>query len=79
MTVARNVIELIGKTPMVRLNRLAGSDLAEVLVKLESFNPGGSVKDRIAMSRILIAEKEGKLTAGATILEPRLCLGNKFN
>lgn len=70
MTVARDVIELIGKTPMVRLNRLAGPDLAEVLVKLESFNPGGSVKDRIAMSMILTAEKEGKLTAGATILEP---------
>lgn len=70
MTIARDVVELIGKTPMVRLNRLAGTKMAEVLVKLESYNPGGSVKDRIAMSMIQAAEKEGKLAPGATILEP---------
>jgi cysteine synthase A len=70
MNIARDVVELIGKTPMVRLNKLAGPELAEVVVKLESFNPGGSVKDRIAMSMILEAEKAGKLKPGDTILEP---------
>ncbi|MBS3947387.1 MAG: cysteine synthase A [Dethiobacter sp.] len=70
MKVASNVLELIGATPMVRLNKLTGPLDAEVLVKLESFNPGGSVKDRIAMSMILSAEKEGRLQPGDTILEP---------
>ncbi|MBS3899126.1 MAG: cysteine synthase A [Dethiobacter sp.] len=70
MTIARDVVELIGKTPMVRLNRLTDARMAEVVAKLESFNPGGSVKDRIAKSMIMAAEKEGKLTPGATILEP---------
>lgn len=70
MRVARDVIDLIGNTPLVRLNKIAGPEAAEVLVKLESYNPGGSVKDRIAMSMIINAEKEGKLTPGATILEP---------
>jgi len=70
LKVASNVLELIGATPMVRLNKLTGPLDAEVLVKLESFNPGGSVKDRIAMSMILSAEKEGRLQPGDTILEP---------
>lgn len=70
MKVASNVLELIGATPMVRLNKQTGPLDAEVLVKLESFNPGGSVKDRIAMSMILSAEKEGRLQPGDTILEP---------
>lgn len=70
MTIARDVVELIGRTPMVRLNKLASPEMAQVVVKMESFNPGGSVKDRIAMSMILEAEKTGKLRAGATILEP---------
>ena len=65
-----SVIDLIGRTPVVRLNRLVKSDSAEVLVKLESFNPGGSVKDRIALSMIEAAEREGKLKPGATIVEP---------
>ncbi|MCR3923467.1 MAG: cysteine synthase A [Firmicutes bacterium] len=70
MKIAQSVVELIGQTPMVRLVKLAGPNLAEVVVKLESFNPGGSVKDRIAMNMILTAEREGKLKPGATILEP---------
>ncbi|NLH13693.1 MAG: cysteine synthase A [Firmicutes bacterium] len=65
-----SVIDLIGRTLVVRLNRLVKSDSAEVLVKLESFNPGGSVKDRIALSMIEAAEREGKLKPGATIVEP---------
>lgn len=70
MKTAGSVIELIGATPMVRLNKLTGPASAEVLVKLESFNPGGSVKDRIAMSMVLAAEKDGRLKPGSTILEP---------
>lgn len=70
MKIAQNVMELVGRTPMVRLNRLVKPQMAEVVLKLESFNPGGSVKDRIAMSMILAAEKEGKLKPGDTIVEP---------
>lgn len=69
MRVAENIAELIGQTPMVRLNRLI-SDGAEVWVKLEFFNPGASVKDRIALSMIVEAEKEGRLKPGDTIVEP---------
>lgn len=65
-----SISELIGKTPIVKLNRLVPEDSAEVYVKLEFFNPGGSVKDRIALSMIEKAEREGKLTPGDTIIEP---------
>ena len=70
MKFAQDIVELIGSTPMVRLNKLASPDMAEIAVKLESFNPGGSVKDRIAASMIVTAEQEGKLKPGDTILEP---------
>jgi cysteine synthase A len=65
-----SISELIGKTPIVKLNRLVPEDSAEVYVKLEFFNPGGSVKDRIALSMIEKAEREGKLSPGDTIIEP---------
>ncbi|MBN2908388.1 cysteine synthase A [Polycladomyces sp. WAk] len=65
-----NITDLIGKTPLVRLNRLPSPDDAEVYVKLEKFNPGGSVKDRTAYSMIRAAEEAGKLKPGATIVEP---------
>lgn len=65
-----NIYETIGSTPMVKLNKLASEDMAEVLVKLEFFNPGGSVKDRIALSMIEAAEREGLLKEGQTIIEP---------
>lgn len=65
-----NIYETIGKTPLVKLNRLVNEEMAEVLVKLEYFNPGGSVKDRIALSMIETAENEGLLTKGQTIIEP---------
>ncbi len=68
--VAKNVSELIGQTPMVKLNRIVESDMAEVLAKLEYFNPGGSVKDRICFSMIEDAEKKGLLKKGYTIIEP---------
>ncbi|RXT13611.1 cysteine synthase A [Ammoniphilus sp. CFH 90114] len=70
MRVVQNMSELIGLTPMVRLNRLTGPEDAEVLVKLEKFNPSGSVKDRAAFNMIIEAEKAGLLTAGSTIIEP---------
>jgi cysteine synthase A len=65
-----NVLELIGNTPLVRLNHLPHADCAEVLAKLESANPGGSIKDRIALSMILDAEQRGLIQKGATIVEP---------
>ncbi len=70
MRIAGSVTELIGQTPLVKLNRLAGEASATVCVKLESFNPGGSVKDRIALSMINRAEEEGLLKPGSTIVEP---------
>ncbi len=68
--VADSVAELIGNTPILRLNKVVTKDMAEVLVKLESANPGGSVKDRIALSLIEAAEASGKLKPGGTIIEP---------
>ncbi len=65
----QNVMELIGATPLVKLNKLV-RDGAEVYAKLESFNPGGSVKDRIAVSMVEDAEKRGLIEQGATIIEP---------
>lgn len=70
--VHKNITELIGNTPLIELNRMvADRNLnARVLVKVEAFNPGGSAKDRIALAMIDAAEKAGKLTPGATIIEP---------
>ena len=70
-----NILELIGGTPLVRLRRLpeqlAGPDAAEVWVKCEQFNPGGSVKDRIALAMIEAAEKDGRIKPGqSVIVEP---------
>jgi cysteine synthase len=70
VSVARSPIELIGHTPVVRLNRLPGKDDAEVWAKLENFNPGGSVKDRICLAMIEQAERTGRIKPGATIVEP---------
>ncbi len=71
MKIANNITELIGNTPLVRLNRLVNLETdAEVLVKLEFFNPGSSVKDRIALSMIEDAEEKGILKEGMTICEP---------
>ncbi|PTM59245.1 cysteine synthase A [Desmospora activa] len=64
------VTDLVGSTPVVRINRLTGPEDATVYVKLEYFNPGGSVKDRTALSMIEAAEQAGKLKPGATIVEP---------
>jgi cysteine synthase A len=69
--IASNILELIGHTPLVRLNRLPAQGSAEVLVKLESFNPMWSVKDRIGAAMINAAERDGKITPGqSVIVEP---------
>ena len=65
----RNITELIGRTPLVEISGLEGQK-ARIAVKVESFNPGGSVKDRIALSMIEDAEARGVLAPGATIIEP---------
>ena len=65
-----NICQIIGKTPIVRLNRVPKDGWAEMLVKLEFFNPGGSVKDRIGLSMIEAAERDGRLKPGGTIIEP---------
>lgn len=67
---ARSVLDLIGSTPVVRLRSLPGKNDAEIWAKMESFNPGGSVKDRICLNMIETAERQGKLKPGATIVEP---------
>ncbi len=69
-TIAGSVLELIGNTPLVRLGRIVPEGSAEVLGKLESLNPAGSVKDRIALSMIEAAEAEGLIKPGDTIVEP---------
>src|SRR5690625_4812304 len=70
MKVAQNISELIGKTPIVRFNNGADENSAGIYLKLEFMNPGSSVKDRIALSMIEAAEKEGILEKGDTIIEP---------
>ncbi len=69
-TVAQTPLDLIGNTPVVRLNRLVGPEDAGVWGKLENANPGGSVKDRICLSMIEAAERDGRLKPGDTIIEP---------
>ena len=64
------VTELIGNTPVVRIQRMTGENEAAIWAKLESFNPGGSVKDRISLSMIEAAERDGLLKEGGTIVEP---------
>lgn len=68
--VVQNITELIGDTPAVKLRRLAGEQDADVYVKLEYFNPSGSVKDRAAYNLIAQAEQDGLLKPGSTIIEP---------
>jgi cysteine synthase len=66
----KDVTELIGRTPLVRLNRMSPEGGATIYAKVESFNPGGSVKDRICLSMINEAERQGRIKQGSTIVEP---------
>lgn len=68
--VGNTVADLVGKTPLVKLNRMGNPDSADIYLKLEYFNPGSSVKDRIALAMIEAAEKTGDLKEGSTIIEP---------
>ncbi|MFY4777249.1 cysteine synthase A [Metabacillus sp. RGM 3146] len=68
--VANSIHELVGETPILKLNRLVEDDSADVYLKLEFMNPGSSVKDRIAVAMIEAAEKDGSLKPGNTIIEP---------
>lgn len=66
-----SMIELIGRTPLVRLERIVGDDSAQVWAKCEQYNPGGSVKDRVALALIESAERDGTITPGkSTVIEP---------
>lgn len=65
-----NIIETIGNTPLVKINKIAGDSKAIILAKIESFNPLSSVKDRIGIAMIEEAEKEGKINKDTVIIEP---------
>jgi cystathionine beta-synthase len=69
MKIYNNILETIGHTPMVKINQITKDIPATVLAKVETFNPGNSIKDRMALKMIEVAEREGKLKPGATIIE----------
>src|SRR6201988_3302922 len=69
MDVKNNILETIGNTPLIKLNKIAKDIPATILAKVDYFNPGNSIKDRMAIKMIEVAEKEGKLKPGGTIIE----------
>lgn len=69
MHIKNNILETIGNTPLIRLNKLTRELPCEVLAKVDYFNPGNSIKDRMALKMVEVAEKEGKLKPGGTIIE----------
>ena len=68
MKIAKNLTDLIGNTPTIRLNTLPGKDDAAIFAKLEAYNPGGSIKDRISYAMVVDAEERGILRKGDTIV-----------
>jgi len=70
MTTAHDITQLVGNTQLVKLNKLVTADSADVFLKIEASNPGGSIKDRIGLAMVIAAEKSGELQEGGTIIEP---------
>ncbi|MGB2968792.1 MAG: pyridoxal-phosphate dependent enzyme, partial [Candidatus Nanopelagicales bacterium] len=70
MRIANDITELIGNTPLVRINRIAGDNSAQVLAKLEFFNPASSVKDRIGLAMIDAAQEAGLIGPDTVVVEP---------
>ena len=68
MKIAENILGLIGNTPLVKINKLNSNGYADVVAKVESFNPAGSIKDRPALNMIEEAERQGLLTPGAVVI-----------
>src|SRR4051794_16593239 len=68
--IRESILEAIGDTPLVRLGRIGAGLRPQLVAKVESLNPGGSIKDRVAVSLIEAAERDGRLQAGGTIVEP---------
>ncbi len=68
--IASSILDLIGNTPIVDISELSPNPKASIFIKLEGQNPGGSIKDRVALSMIETAEREGLLTRGSTLIEP---------
>src|SRR5215203_4131726 len=69
MDIKNNILETMGNTPLIRLNKITRSLPCTVLAKVEYFNPGNSIKDRMALKMVEVAEKEGRLKPGGTIIE----------
>ena len=65
-----SILDTVGETPLVRLSRIGAGLAPQIVAKVESFNPGGSIKDRVALKLIEAAERDGRLRAGGTIIEP---------
>ena len=69
MATYANILEAVGRTPLIRLNRIAAGVASPIYAKVEALNPGGSVKDRVGLAMIEAAEREGFLRPGGTIVE----------
>ena len=69
MDIKNNILETIGNTPLIRLNRITNQLPCEVLAKVDYFNPGNSIKDRMALKMVEVAEQDGRLKQGGTIIE----------
>ncbi|MFA5509229.1 MAG: pyridoxal-phosphate dependent enzyme, partial [Vulcanimicrobiota bacterium] len=65
-----NILQLIGDTPLIKLSRISKNVRPNIYVKVESFNPGGSIKDRIGIRMLDAAERDGRIEKGGTIIEP---------
>jgi cystathionine beta-synthase len=78
MDIKKNILETIGNTPLIKLNKITKDVPGTVLAKVDYFNPGNSIKDRMALKMVEVAEQEGKLKPGGTIMEFRLTGAEDF-